>query len=123
LLRLREVRTGRAVLVDDALRQQVRDGLALTLGLVDTEGVIETAVFTDQDNHVLDRRGRLDAVRRILLAVGVVLDLLEDILDHVETVGMLTRIPAAPSPVSGVACGRDRHRRGDAQRGRPLFLN
>ncbi len=118
LLRLREVRTRRTVLVDDALRQQVRDGLALALGLVDAEGMIETAVFTDQDDDVLDRRSRLDGLRRILLAVGVVLDLLKDILNDIEAIGMLTLVPVATAPIGGVARGCDRHRRCDAKRSR-----
>uniref|UniRef100_UPI00384DC0A2 hypothetical protein n=1 Tax=Bradyrhizobium japonicum TaxID=375 RepID=UPI00384DC0A2 len=73
LLRLGEVRARRSVFVDDALRQQVGDRLSLALRLVDTEGVVEAAVLTDQDDHVLDRRGGLHLVAVILVTMIAVM--------------------------------------------------
>ena len=57
LQRQRVVLAGRAVLLDDALGQQVVDVLAVAR-LVGGEHVVERAVLTDDDDDVLDRRAR-----------------------------------------------------------------
>ena len=53
LRRRREIRAGRAVLLDNSLRQQVRDSLA-GARLIEAEDVIEGAVLADDDDHVPD---------------------------------------------------------------------
>src|SRR5258708_18869842 len=52
------IRTGRAIRVHDALRQQIGDGLIFSLRLVNAEQVVEAAVFAEQDDDVLDRAPR-----------------------------------------------------------------
>ncbi len=60
LMRLFEVRPGDRILagveLDDALREQVEHALAVSLGHVGREHVVEAAVLADDDDHVLDRR-------------------------------------------------------------------
>ena len=73
LLSKREIRAGRAVLVDDALGENIRYGLVLAFGLVDTERMVGTAVFADQDDDVLDGRlglYRIGGVIVLCLVVG-----------------------------------------------------
>src|SRR6202021_3216139 len=106
LLRQAEVRARRAVFVDDALGQQVGDGLSLTLRLVDTKGVIEAAVFADQDDDVLDRRRGLDAGGGLLVLVVVLaaFDFGEELEEAIE---METLVPIAEAAmVGGVGRGR-----------------
>jgi hypothetical protein len=57
LFGLPEMRTRRAVVVDDSLAEQVVDGLA-GFRLVGAEQIVEGVVFTDDDNDMLDRRRR-----------------------------------------------------------------
>ncbi len=64
LLRLVEVRAGRAVALDDALGEQVPHRLAAMDGLVGGEDVVEAAVLADDDDDVLDRRSGVAAVVR-----------------------------------------------------------
>jgi hypothetical protein len=53
LLGALEVWAGSAVRLDDSLREQVADGLAV-LGHVGREQVIKRAVFADEDDNVFD---------------------------------------------------------------------
>jgi hypothetical protein len=62
LLRQGEIRAWRSVLVDDPFRQNVRNGLPFSFRLVDAKGVVETAIFTDENNDVLDRAFRLGRI-------------------------------------------------------------
>jgi hypothetical protein len=64
-----EIRTRLTVGRDDALREQVRNGLA-GARLIRAEHVIERAVFTDDYDDVLDGRSRL---QRRILGRGVLL--------------------------------------------------
>jgi len=50
----REVRAGSPVGIDDPLGQQVLDGFAV-LGDIRRKQMIEGAVFTDENDQVLDR--------------------------------------------------------------------
>jgi len=56
LLRRGEIRPGRTVLANDALRQQIQDGVAAFRN-VGAVNVIKGPVLTDHDDDVLDRRG------------------------------------------------------------------
>src|ERR1700730_12217527 len=49
---------------DDVLGQQVEYSLLFVSGHVSREQVIEAAILTDDDDHVLDRRGSLDHIDR-----------------------------------------------------------
>src|SRR5262249_49172254 len=62
LVPLREVRPRRAVGVHNALRQKVQDTFVLVRGLVGGKQMIETAILTDDDHDMLDRRSRWDRV-------------------------------------------------------------
>jgi hypothetical protein len=53
LSREREVASGLPNIIDDVLRQQVRNGLPRT-GNVAAENIVEGVVLTDDDNYVLD---------------------------------------------------------------------
>ena len=61
LRRHREVWSGRAIRIDDALGQQVSHGLPMAW-LVAAIQVIKGMVFTDDHDHVFDRRTGLDAI-------------------------------------------------------------
>ncbi len=120
LLRLREVRTGRAVLVDDALRQQVGDGLALPLRAIHAEGVVEAAILTDQNDDVLDRSFGLrflvaTAVMPVVVIVAIGVQLQEMMMGMVRTL-----VPVAAARLRAEARGGadDRQRRCNNQRGR-----
>lgn len=54
LLTLGEILARGAILIDDALGEQIPD-LLIILRLVRTEDVIEAAIFADDVNDVLDR--------------------------------------------------------------------
>jgi hypothetical protein len=56
---------GCAVLIRDAIGQDVRDRFLLPLRHVHTEGVIQSAVLADQDDNVLDRAFSLEPGSRI----------------------------------------------------------
>jgi hypothetical protein len=66
LMRQAEIRTRRAVRLDDLLGQQVRHLLVRVLRHIGGEQMIEAAVFADDDDDVLDRRRRLDGVDRLV---------------------------------------------------------
>src|SRR6202041_1144266 len=73
LLRLREIRTRCAVLVDDALRQQVGDGLTFSLWLGDAENLIGAAFFPNQNDNMLDRRSGFPLLDLVPAVVAVFL--------------------------------------------------
>ena len=64
LMPLGEIRPGRAVSLDDALRQQVEHALVLALRHIGREQMVEAAVLADDDDHVLDRTRGLGSCRR-----------------------------------------------------------
>ncbi|MHC2554941.1 hypothetical protein ACVJ6Q_006257 [Bradyrhizobium elkanii] len=111
LLRQRKVRSRRSILVDDALRQQVRDGLPLALRLVDTEGVIKAAVLTDQNDDVLDRRRGLHAVIAVtMMAMILMLRTIALFVRLVIVMRTLVPITATARIVSGICGCCDEHR-------------
>ena len=71
LMPLGEIRPGRAVGLDDALRQQVEHALVLALRHIGREQMVEAAVLADDDDHVLDRTRGLDLVDGLVGIGGV----------------------------------------------------
>ena len=59
---LGEIRTWRAIGIDDAFGQEIQHLLSLVFWHISGEEVIEAAILADDDDNVLDRGGRLDAI-------------------------------------------------------------
>ena len=62
LRRLEIVRAGRSVVLDDAAREKVENRLVLMDRLIGRKHVIEAAVLANDDDYMLDRRGRISVV-------------------------------------------------------------
>ena len=71
LMALGEIRPGRAVGLDDALRQQVEHALVPVLRHIGREQMIEAAVLADDDDNVLDRTLGRDLVDGLVGIGGV----------------------------------------------------
>ena len=73
LMRLGELRARRAMGIDDAFRQQVQYPLVSTYRHVSGEKMIEAAIFANDDDDVLDRRGSPGRASVLIGFIGVVL--------------------------------------------------
>jgi hypothetical protein len=70
LMGLGEIRTWRAIGIDDAFGQKVQHMLSLLFWHISSEKVIEAAILADDDDDMLDRSRSLD---RIALVIPIVI--------------------------------------------------